>query len=116
MTNDDLIYFGTASNPNPYEQDATPEQAAERQRKIDALVDHLLSGKCKPSDLLQEDCFDLVDMIVAELASDEYTNDFDCWMGILQILRDTCKRRATWLIDSGNNTVTMDIKKKLGVE
>lgn len=124
MTNDNLIYFGTASNPNPYEQDATPEQIAERQRKIDDLVDHLLSGKCKPSDLLQEDCFDLVDMLIvalwAKLNIPDRTPYEECvamrYSNALGISEDACIRRATWLIDSGNNTVTMDIKKKLGVD
>jgi hypothetical protein len=112
---DTHIYHGTASNPNPHEQDATPEQIAARQEKIDALVDHLMSGKCKPSDLLQEDCYDLVDQIVTIFA-DRELNFAGRYMGIENVIDEYCTRAATWLVDSGNNTVTIAIKKKLGVE
>jgi hypothetical protein len=105
---DTHIYHGTASNPNPYEQDATPEQIAARQEKIDALVDHLMSGKCKPSDLLQEDCYDLVDQIISDMNSVEFESP-------REVIRDYCTRAATWLVDSGNTTVTIAIKKKLGI-
>lgn len=114
MDKDSHIYFGTASNPNPYEQDATPEQIAERQRKIDELVDHLLSGKCKPSDLLQEDCYDLVDMIIYQ-AFRANEKDDDRILSVRKLIGDACTRSATWLIDSGNTTVTLAIKKKLGI-
>jgi hypothetical protein len=106
---DTHIYHGTASNPNPHEQDATPEQIAARQEKIDALVDHLMSGKFKPSDLLQEDCSDLVDQIVVLLAEHRH---FD----VCHLIREYCNRSATWLVDSGNTTVTIAIKNRLGVE
>jgi hypothetical protein len=113
---DTHIYHGSASNPNPYEQDATPEQIAARQEKIDALVDHLMSGKCKPSDLLQEDCYDLLDMIVAIL-SDNTASEYEWQRSIVkERIEEACTRSATWLVDSGNNTVTIAIKKKLGVE
>jgi hypothetical protein len=105
---DTHIYHGTASNPNPYEQDATPEQIAARQEKIDALVDHLMSGKCKPSDLLQEDCYDLVDQMAAAFKDANDGGD------LVSIMYDYCVRSATWLVDSGNNTVTIAIKKNLG--
>jgi heme-binding NEAT domain protein len=35
---------------------------------------------------------------------------------LVSIMYDYCVRSATWLVDSGNNTVTLAIKKKLGVE
>jgi hypothetical protein len=112
---DTHIYHGTASNPNPYEQDATPEQIAARQEKIDTLVDHLMSGKCKPSDLLQEDCSDLVDQIIALVANIEIDMG-DTYYEISGTIESYCRRSATWLVDSGNNTATIAIKKKLGVE
>jgi hypothetical protein len=112
---DTHIYHGTASNPNPHEQDATPEQIASRQEKIDSLVDHLMSGKCKPSDLLQEDCYDLMDQIVAIMANMEIDFENNYFL-IRGVINDYCTRSATWLVDSGNNTVTIAIKKKLGVE
>jgi hypothetical protein len=103
------IYHGTASNPNPHEQDATPEQIAARQERIDAMVDHLMSGKCKPSDLLQEDCYDLVDQMVAALKTADDGGD------VVSILHDYCVRSATWLVDSPETTATIAIKKRLGI-
>jgi hypothetical protein len=107
---DTHIYHGTASDPNPYEQDATPEQIAARQEKIDALVDHLMSGKCKPSDLLQEDCYDLVDQMVAESAG-KRDEDAPYYF----VMHGYFKRSATWLVDSPETTATIAIKKKLGI-
>lgn len=114
---DTHIHHGTASNPNPHEQDATPEQIAARQEKIDALVDHLMSGKCKPSDLLQEDCYDLVDQIVVILEESYVQGEMQRSAIVIQdVIYDYCKRSATWLVDSPETTATIEIKKKLGVE
>ena len=114
---DHHIHHGTATNPNPHEQDATPEQIAERQERIDALVDHLLSGKCKPSDLLQDDCYDLLDMIVSIMNENGKEDDYMQirYCDIDMLITDACTRSATWLIDQGNTTVSLAIKKKLGV-
>lgn len=109
-SHDHHIHHGTSTNPNPHEEDMTPEQIAERLERIDALVDHLLSGKCKPSDLLQEDCYDLLDMIVIDLFVDMYPDD------ARQHIIGALERSAIWLIDQGNTTVSLAIKKKLGVE
>lgn len=117
---DHHIHHGTSTNPNPHEEDMTPEQIAERQERIDALVDHLLSGDCNPSDLLLDDCYDLLDMIVAILSCDENDNEGHefTWqrMAIKERIDDACTRSAAWLIDQGNTTVSLAIKKKLGVE
>jgi hypothetical protein len=111
---DTHIYHGTASDPNPYEQDATPEQIAARQEKIDALVDHLMSGKCKPSELLQEDCYDLVDQIVVVISECESVETL--WEDIHDLMSEYCTRSATWLVDSPETTATIAIKKKLGID
>jgi hypothetical protein len=113
---DTNIYHGTASNPNPYEQDATPEQIAARQEKIDALVDHLMSGKCKPSDLLQEECYDLVDQIVVMLADAFKEGEMQrVGSNVSCVMSEYCERSATWLVDSPETTATIAIKKKLGI-
>lgn len=109
------IHYGTRQTPNPYEADMSPEEAKARQEKIDELVDHLLSGKCKPSDLLQEDCYDLVDMIIYQ-AFRANERDDDRILNVRDLIGDACTRSATWLIDQGNTTVSLAIKKKLGVK
>jgi hypothetical protein len=39
----------------------------------------------------------------------------DTYYAISGVIESYCTRSATWLVDSGNNTVTIAIKRKLGV-